>query len=119
MSKGFKDSVVLQQNTSGVSHRYILMILHSTELYYQHCSISASSLCTFKAVKSYFHNGTLPEKGTVCQAESSIFSGQSIDSAILTNEEQNSLKAAQELQRMQLIPPLGGLGVNLWGSLRS
>ncbi|KAH9483248.1 Carboxylesterase A [Psilocybe cubensis] len=49
MSKGFKDSVVLTQNSAG------------------HCSISAPSLCTQKYVRQYFVDGTLPEPGTVCE----------------------------------------------------
>ncbi|TFK22816.1 hypothetical protein FA15DRAFT_671144 [Coprinopsis marcescibilis] len=48
MSKGFRDSVVLTQDSAG------------------HCSISATSMCTFKHVRKYFTDGTLPDPGTVC-----------------------------------------------------
>lgn len=30
--------------------------------------ISGPRPCTIDAVRTYFHNGTLPEKGTVCRA---------------------------------------------------
>ncbi|EJC99937.1 alpha/beta-hydrolase [Fomitiporia mediterranea MF3/22] len=55
MSESFKGSVVLTQNSSG------------------HTSPAAKSKCTSKILRAYFANGTLPEKGTVCQIESSIF----------------------------------------------
>ncbi|KAG9637629.1 hypothetical protein KCU64_g14125, partial [Aureobasidium melanogenum] len=51
MSKGFTGSVVLQQDTEG------------------HCSSSGVSLCTARAVRTYFQTGGLPEKGTVCSPE--------------------------------------------------
>lgn len=37
--------------------------------------ISQGSLCTAKAVISYFVNGTLPESGTVCEVDAVPFSG--------------------------------------------
>jgi pimeloyl-ACP methyl ester carboxylesterase len=49
MSRGFKDSVVLTQNSAG------------------HCSVSAPSLCTMKYIREYFVDGTLPDLGTVCE----------------------------------------------------
>lgn len=36
---------------------------------YGHCSWSAPSICTAKAVREYFVNGTLPEEGTVCEPD--------------------------------------------------
>jgi pimeloyl-ACP methyl ester carboxylesterase len=55
MSRGFSDSIVLTQNSSG------------------HCSISAPSLCTAKYVRQYFVEGTLPKEGTICQSDSRPF----------------------------------------------
>ncbi|EJC97830.1 uncharacterized protein FOMMEDRAFT_149337 [Fomitiporia mediterranea MF3/22] len=63
MSKGFENSVVLTQNSSG------------------HTSLIAVSNCTFQAVRDYFANGTLPKEGTICQTESTIFNSTSINPA--------------------------------------
>ncbi|PWY90521.1 proteinase [Aspergillus sclerotioniger CBS 115572] len=51
MARGFVDSIVLKQNSVG------------------HCSLSSPSLCTAKAIRRYFHNGELPDPGTVCEVE--------------------------------------------------
>ncbi|KAF8994597.1 TAP-like protein-domain-containing protein [Cyathus striatus] len=56
MSRGFKDSVVLTQDSPG------------------HCSIAAPSVCTQKYIREYFLNGTLPKAGTVCPVDEEIFS---------------------------------------------
>ncbi|KAG7091884.1 hypothetical protein E1B28_008285 [Marasmius oreades] len=48
VSKGFPGSVVLSQDSAG------------------HCSLSAPSICTARAVREYFVNGTLPKDGTIC-----------------------------------------------------
>ncbi|KAF7307452.1 Abhydrolase-4 domain-containing protein [Mycena indigotica] len=55
VSKGFKDSVVLTQDSFG------------------HCSLSGPSLCTHKHIRAYFLNGTLPELGTVCSVDTQLF----------------------------------------------
>ncbi|RPD54765.1 alpha/beta-hydrolase [Lentinus tigrinus ALCF2SS1-7] len=36
---------------------------------YGHCSLSSPSLCTAKHVRRYFEEGTLPEEGTICDAD--------------------------------------------------
>ncbi|KAF5311056.1 hypothetical protein D9619_008142 [Psilocybe cf. subviscida] len=64
MSKGFKGSVVLTQDSAG------------------HCSVSAPSVCTLQYVRDYFVDGTLPEPGTVCY---------SIGTPFPTNAEQDLL----------------------------
>ncbi|KAI5122028.1 hypothetical protein M0805_008019 [Coniferiporia weirii] len=90
MSKGFKDSVVLTQNSSG------------------HCSISATSLCTVRAIRAYFQDGTLPEAGTVCETESSIFGGGlSVNTNALNEEDRRLLQASQMLQESYFVPALG------------
>ncbi|KLO05805.1 hypothetical protein SCHPADRAFT_933433 [Schizopora paradoxa] len=90
MSKGFEGSVVLTQNNSG------------------HCSTSATSLCTHKAVRAYFQNGTLPEKGTVCETESSIFYRgnflEDIDKTSMTIEDVAILEASYALQKKYFVP---------------
>ncbi|KAK7217470.1 hypothetical protein V2G26_005473 [Clonostachys chloroleuca] len=57
VSAGFEGSVVLQQDSYG------------------HDSLTQASLCTAKAVRSYFINGTLPAVGTVCPVDIPVFSG--------------------------------------------
>ncbi|KAG8810837.1 hypothetical protein FRC17_002742, partial [Serendipita sp. 399] len=39
----------------------------------QHCSIAASSICTFKVIRDYFREGVLPEEGTICEIEDHMF----------------------------------------------
>ncbi|KAL5524558.1 hypothetical protein ACEPAF_9698 [Sanghuangporus sanghuang] len=90
VSKGFKDSVVLTQNSSG------------------HCSIAATSLCTFRAIQEYFVNGTLPERGTVCEADSSIFGEKELNLDALSVEERELVDASEMLRKNYFIPPLGG-----------
>ena len=54
-SAAFKGSAVLQHNGYG------------------HCSISQPSLCSAKAVRAYFRDGSLPDPGTVCEPSVPIF----------------------------------------------
>ncbi|KAI5119054.1 hypothetical protein M0805_005920 [Coniferiporia weirii] len=93
VAKGFKGSVVLTQNSSG------------------HCSISASSLCTLKAVRGYLIDGILPAEGTVCQVESSIFgTSQGLDSRTaetLSAEDRALLEASRALQESYFVPMAG------------
>jgi len=92
MAKGFKDAVVLTQNSSG------------------HCSIAATSICTSKAIRNYFANGTLPEEGTVCQVESSIFKGISDDYvATLSSDDRSLLEASRVLHERYPIARFGAL----------
>ncbi|EJC98014.1 alpha/beta-hydrolase [Fomitiporia mediterranea MF3/22] len=90
MSKSFKDSVVLTQNSSG------------------HCSISAASLCTFKAIRKYFINGTLPEYGTVCETESSIFGEKAFRLDALNAEDRELIEASRMFQENFFGPMFGG-----------
>ncbi|KAF8900304.1 TAP-like protein-domain-containing protein, partial [Mucidula mucida] len=55
MSAGFKDSVVVHQDSLG------------------HCSLAAASPCTLGYVRGYFINGTLPKAGTVCPTIDKLF----------------------------------------------
>ena len=43
---------------------------------YGHCSLSAPSVCTAKAIKAYFEEGTLPAEGTVCEPDELPFVGR-------------------------------------------
>ncbi|KAH7067838.1 alpha/beta-hydrolase [Auriculariales sp. MPI-PUGE-AT-0066] len=77
MSKGFNNSVVLVQNSPG------------------HCSLSATSLCTSKAIRAYFRDGILPQPGTVCEVEDRIFedveegsSGSAIDQLVQAEDQE-------------------------------
>ncbi|KAK0231501.1 TAP-like protein-domain-containing protein [Armillaria fumosa] len=54
-SSAFPGSVVLTRNATG------------------HTSLSSESVCTQDYVRAYFHNGTLPDDGTVCEIESELF----------------------------------------------
>ncbi|KAI0356986.1 hypothetical protein OH77DRAFT_1534392 [Trametes cingulata] len=38
-----------------------------------HCSLALPSLCTIKAMRAFFANGTLPQEGTVCSVDASPF----------------------------------------------
>ncbi|KAF5310709.1 hypothetical protein D9619_008134 [Psilocybe cf. subviscida] len=83
MSKGFKDSVVLTQDSVG------------------HASLSAPSVCTQKYVRDYFIDGTLPEPGTICHPVSGPFSTKA-DQAFLSTmavEEQDIFAAVSALSQ--------------------
>ncbi|KAK0479961.1 Alpha/Beta hydrolase protein, partial [Armillaria luteobubalina] len=54
-SSAFPGSVVLTRNATG------------------HTSLPSASVCTQDYVRAYFHNGTLPDDGTVCEIESELF----------------------------------------------
>ncbi|PPR04800.1 hypothetical protein CVT26_012973 [Gymnopilus dilepis] len=78
MSKGFKNSVVLIQDSAG------------------HCSLSAPSTCTQLHIRAYFATGRLPKPGTVCQPIGTPFSIHDYDFGALGSglaEEQVSQKA--------------------------
>ncbi|KAI0372414.1 hypothetical protein BV20DRAFT_1050746 [Pilatotrama ljubarskyi] len=38
-----------------------------------HCSLALPSLCTVRAMRAFFANGTLPQEGTVCSVDASPF----------------------------------------------
>ncbi|GJE96255.1 alpha/beta hydrolase [Phanerochaete sordida] len=57
ISKGFQNSVVLQQDSAG------------------HCSLSATSFCTLMTIREYIRQGKLPANGTVCGILSTMFPG--------------------------------------------
>ncbi|THH28198.1 hypothetical protein EUX98_g5998 [Antrodiella citrinella] len=87
MSKGFKNSVVLTQESAG------------------HCSISATSLCTAKAIRAYFRNGTLPQEGAVCDVQSSIFDDKlSLAGNALSVQDWELLQASRGLQQSYFVP---------------
>ncbi|PYH64390.1 alpha/beta hydrolase [Aspergillus vadensis CBS 113365] len=55
LTETFEGSVLLEQNGYG------------------HTTLSMPSLCTAKAVRAYFTNGTLPADGTICQVDVPLF----------------------------------------------
>lgn len=73
MARGFPESIVLEQNSIGVStlsappFRPICKITNIPMS--QHCTLSGPSLCTAKAIRQYFQTGELPSPGTVCQVD--------------------------------------------------
>ncbi|RVX74486.1 hypothetical protein B0A52_01612 [Exophiala mesophila] len=75
MSEYFPGSVVLQQDSEG------------------HCSITAPSLCTAKAVRSYFQTGVLPAQGTVCVPEVKPFGIKASSEQALTVKDTELLAA--------------------------
>ncbi|KAL0059023.1 hypothetical protein AAF712_014261 [Marasmius tenuissimus] len=65
VSQQFPGSVVLEQNSPG------------------HASVTAPSVCTTKVVREYFVNGTLPEQGTICPMDGTLFDDPSATNATL------------------------------------
>ncbi|GJE90051.1 alpha/beta hydrolase [Phanerochaete sordida] len=91
MSRGFNNSVVLHQDSAG------------------HCSLSATSLCTAKAVREYFREGKLPQPGTVCSVESTIFPSYSEAQSgqALRGEDRAVMKAWREIRESLEVPRFG------------
>ncbi|KAF7333749.1 Abhydrolase-4 domain-containing protein [Mycena venus] len=79
MSAGFDGSVLLLQDSPG------------------HTSFAAASLCTFSHIASYFINGTLPEKGTVCSVDMELFPDPSNSTASLGRRLVNLASEEQEM----------------------
>lgn len=72
MSRGFNGSGVLIQASVGVCIRLTLSWT-DTDFFFQHASVSATSSCTAGVIGDYFRTGQLPEPGTICGIESSMF----------------------------------------------
>jgi hypothetical protein len=60
MSASFEDSVVLQHNGMG------------------HCVMYSPGQCAIEKIKNYFVEGKLPEPGTVCEQDYTVFSGKKV-----------------------------------------
>lgn len=69
-----------------------------------HCTVASPSLCTAKAVRAYFVNGTLPEPGTVCEPEELPFVGKGAELKTLSREDAELLEALEALK--EAIPHL-------------
>ncbi|PPR04801.1 hypothetical protein CVT26_012974 [Gymnopilus dilepis] len=100
MSHGFKDSVVLTQDSAG------------------HCSIAAPSLCTQKYIRQYFTDGSLPKPGTVCDAIEDTFPGspaegprQAVFLSSLSKDDREIFNAISELSKASAVG-LPFLGIN-------
>lgn len=48
---------------------FILLLIFGLQKIFQHCSMSAPSLCTTKYIRQYFTDGTLPKSGTMCETD--------------------------------------------------
>ncbi|KAI0661310.1 alpha/beta-hydrolase [Cubamyces menziesii] len=70
-----------------------------------HCSLSAPSLCTAKHVRAYMMNGTLPEPGTVCEADELPFVGSVANVRAMSQEDAELLEAMRGLS--EVVPMLG------------
>ncbi|KAF2836580.1 hypothetical protein M501DRAFT_248976 [Patellaria atrata CBS 101060] len=85
MSSLFPDSVILTQDSPG------------------HTSTIAFSHCTTTALRAYFHNATLPVKGTVCGVQEHPFGvplGAHEDHGRLEEMEVASMKAVQGMRKV-------------------
>ncbi|KAJ6481027.1 hypothetical protein C8R45DRAFT_319408 [Mycena sanguinolenta] len=71
MSEGFAGSVILTQDSPGV--RGVVSLIARNHTIPQHCSIASVSLCTFKYIRQYFLDGTLPAPSTVCPVVIPLF----------------------------------------------
>ncbi|KAK1221312.1 hypothetical protein PQX77_015884 [Marasmius sp. AFHP31] len=84
-SQQFPGSVVLEQNSPG------------------HSSVAVPSACTTKVVREYFVNGTLPDQGTICPMDGTLFPDPSATNATskrdLMSVEDKLADAMQELAR--------------------
>lgn len=63
MSKRFPGSVVLEQNSEGVSCSLCIGVFFKAK------GGNFSSACTYGHVRNYFQTGDLPAAGTVCQPD--------------------------------------------------
>ncbi|KAJ7902944.1 TAP-like protein-domain-containing protein [Mycena leptocephala] len=83
---GFPGSVLLTQDSPGSM---------------QHTSLTTPSLCTLSYFRQYLENGTLPEPGTVCAAEATLFglpgNLTAIRRAALNTEDEQALAALKAI----------------------
>ncbi|TFK64067.1 alpha/beta-hydrolase [Pluteus cervinus] len=89
MSKGFKNSMVLIQDTPG------------------HCSVAMPSLCTTQYIRDYFVNGSLPTIGTICAATGSPWPRVEAEMMVqekLSQKDWELLQASRELSRTFQVP---------------
>ncbi|KAK7047751.1 hypothetical protein VNI00_006079 [Paramarasmius palmivorus] len=91
VSEGFPGSVVLTQDCAG------------------HCSIAAPSICTARAVRSYFVNGTLPEPGTVCPIIGTPFKDPTSESDLKKRRLFEGELAQGDAELLEALRHLGGL----------
>ncbi|OHE92579.1 hypothetical protein CORC01_12158 [Colletotrichum orchidophilum] len=49
-----------------------------------HCALAAGSKCTTKIIREYLEHGTVPESGTVCEADCGPWDGDACDSESLS-----------------------------------
>ncbi|KAJ7290748.1 Alpha/Beta hydrolase protein [Mycena rebaudengoi] len=80
---GFPGSVLLTQDSPG------------------HTSLTTPSLCTLDYFRQYLENGTLPEPGTVCPVEATLFgvpgNSTAIRRATLSTEDEQALAALKSI----------------------
>ena len=55
----------------------------------QHTVRYSPGQCAINAIRAYFHNGTLPEPGTVCEQDFDVFSGHKFRESFFPEEISN------------------------------
>ncbi len=83
VSKGFERSVLLKHLGYGVCSPFLPSFYPLRVVWnrigadgsLQHSSLAQGSLCTARATRAYFVNGTLPEPGTECRVDVDRFAG--------------------------------------------
>ncbi|KAI9344875.1 TAP-like protein-domain-containing protein [Obelidium mucronatum] len=64
---------------------------------YGHCSTSMVSFCALKHIREYFVNGTLPNKGTVCDTDFDVFPDKMVEAMM----DSDTLKVVQDVKLVQ------------------
>jgi hypothetical protein len=79
---------------------------------YGHCSISQPSLCTTKAVRAYFKDGTLPDPGTVRQPSVPIFrpADESLSTIFAPLNGTSKREVEESDEDAQLLEAMGHIG---------
>ncbi|KAK5062512.1 hypothetical protein LTR84_004585 [Exophiala bonariae] len=86
MNSQFPGSVLLQQDSEG------------------HCSQTAPSLCTAKAVRKYFQTGLLPPVGTICQPDIRPFNLQGDGLKDLSTKDSELLDVLKQIAKTMHFP---------------
>ncbi|THH10618.1 hypothetical protein EW145_g1198 [Phellinidium pouzarii] len=76
-----------------------------------HCSLGLASLCTMKAYRAYFVNGTLPPNEFVCEVDESPFPKEefSHEVKVLSEEDRELLTSGRALEQWMMSEKLKGM----------
>ncbi|KAI5114646.1 hypothetical protein M0805_009165, partial [Coniferiporia weirii] len=115
-----RNPILIVSNTADpvtpiASGRLVNSLLHdSSRLLIQnspgHCSLGLTSLCTVKAYRAFFTNGTLPPNEFVCEVDEAPFpaDGDS-EVSVLGEEDRRLLQSARELGQWMASEKLRGI----------